>query len=402
VSKEVEKILLQDKELNYIFRVSEAVKNGDTKVIQCLCNQGAPLNYKNNDGNTPLMEAIKNKKLPIVMKLVANPDVDKEIPDNNGATPVFVAAEKGNNPEMVFILYLLIRAGADPNTPNDDKNSPLFIAAKNNNMVAVEELLKYSTNSVFLRGEGGKTPFFIAAEKGNNEILTMLQQKGANLNAVDNYLNIPIFAAVANRHISTVAKLIEMGVNINKKGAEGIRALDVARKATFEATNEADRKISEGIEKILINAGAKSTQPDLQSSVARPELPKDTNIDIETRLQFVNYYKDMATKKTKQRWYDAYIMLYIVDTKFEAIQRQAELEKGQNIETTERQLRKNYKRLSLILHPDKCTSALSVYYKSQGLSRNEAHTKAENNCTESTQILSDAKDYIMGKCDSEF
>ena len=73
-----------------------AVKRGDTTYVKsALDSKTNDINETNADGQTPLMIAVDNQDLNMVLLLVQyKPDINKT--DKNGKTAKSIAAEKGN------------------------------------------------------------------------------------------------------------------------------------------------------------------------------------------------------------------------------------------------------------------------------------------------------------------
>ena len=65
-----------------------AVRGGSVECVELLAGvEGVPWNEKNNNGNTPLMKALKENKLDIAKVLLQYPRVDVTVPDDEGQTP---------------------------------------------------------------------------------------------------------------------------------------------------------------------------------------------------------------------------------------------------------------------------------------------------------------------------
>lgn len=87
-----------------------------------LLDQGADINARNVDGDTPLHTHVAHPEADPRFLLERGADVDVE--NNRGENPTFVAV---SSPEM---MDLLIRAGADPHTHNEVGDTPLIAAIR--------------------------------------------------------------------------------------------------------------------------------------------------------------------------------------------------------------------------------------------------------------------------------
>ena len=96
-----------------------AAFNRDTNVVLFLVSKGADVNAKDDDGFTPLMQAMlmgnDNKPAaPIVEILVAN-GADPNAQDKQGNTPLILASERG----VLEAAQALVAKGADINAKNN-------------------------------------------------------------------------------------------------------------------------------------------------------------------------------------------------------------------------------------------------------------------------------------------
>ena len=105
--------------------------NGSLKVVKCLIENGANINIRDNNGQTPLYHAADEDKFEIVKYLIdfgAWIDLKNTV---NNYTPLHAAVEEGHQNVVKF----LIENGANVNICNKDFQSPLHFA--------VESVFKY-------------------------------------------------------------------------------------------------------------------------------------------------------------------------------------------------------------------------------------------------------------------
>ena len=74
----------------------------DRDVIRFLVRRGARINSHDENGNTPLIIAVKNGKRLVAKHLIDN-NADVNVPSNNGITPL-ATAKKINNQDLVSLL----------------------------------------------------------------------------------------------------------------------------------------------------------------------------------------------------------------------------------------------------------------------------------------------------------
>ena len=84
---------------------------------------------KNNFGNTPLHQACYNNQSEVVRELLKQDGIELNIVNDNGNTPLIIAAIESN----LLIVQLLLKAGADAKQRLLNGNTALHFAAENGN-----------------------------------------------------------------------------------------------------------------------------------------------------------------------------------------------------------------------------------------------------------------------------
>ena len=104
--------------------------------------------------------------------------------DNEGNTPLHLAAAKMDDPKIAEIL---IKHGARVNASNSKGQKPIHIAANrtDNNGAKCLELLIKNGAKLNLGNSKGMKPIHIAAESGNIKTLQLLIDNGAKVNCKD-------------------------------------------------------------------------------------------------------------------------------------------------------------------------------------------------------------------------
>ena len=245
-----------------------ATENGHLKVGMYLVENGANPNIQNNQGWNPLYLAVKARSAetgtvplrvdPAVshldyitfllengadpnLRLRANTLVRNSFQQTwmaeAGATPFFRAAWAAD----VTVMRLLLKYDADPKIATNDNTTPLIalsgvgfaegfshVAPEKDTIEAIELLLELGAD-VNAANKNGLTPLHGAAHRGDNTIVQLLVNKGADLLAKDNGRNndrdidagvvkpliplewaqgIPVGPSSAIRHSSTVDLII--------------------------------------------------------------------------------------------------------------------------------------------------------------------------------------------------
>jgi cytohesin len=180
--------------------------------------------------------------LLIVQSLfLLDPEMDVDIRKSTGDTPLLTAV---TNNRLPVVRYLLGR-GADPGAASKDGRLPLHEAVQVGNTFMVKALLVAGANPNERDGQG-ITPIQYAAGVANPVMAQLLFERGAVVNAVvpttpesdlDEY-NIQGFTALhlaaQNGFDLTVRALLECGAHVKAKTPNGATALWVAAKHNCE------------------------------------------------------------------------------------------------------------------------------------------------------------------------
>ncbi|XP_060090122.1 kinase D-interacting substrate of 220 kDa isoform X2 [Heteronotia binoei] len=156
-------------------------------------------------------------------------DVDER--NENGQTPLMLAAEQGN----LEIVQELIKKGANCNLEDSDNWTALISAAKEGHTAIVSELLNCNVNLEH-RDMGGWTALMWACYKGRTEVAELLLEKGANPNITGlQYSVYPIIWAAGRGHSRIVQLLLQHGAKVNCSDKYGTTSLIwAARKGHLE------------------------------------------------------------------------------------------------------------------------------------------------------------------------
>lgn len=176
----------------YITKNSQAKKN--LKCLLCDIVRWTEERFVWPDEDKDVVEAILD--MGVNVNTVDKGDVGN---DNPGCAPIITAAAKNR----IKVVTLLLDRGADIETSDP---------------------------------WDGRTPFMSAALNGHNEILDLLLQRKANINAYNCLGKTALMYAVYNRHVKTIEKLIAAGINIHLVDERGKTALELAESAAKSFT----------------------------------------------------------------------------------------------------------------------------------------------------------------------
>eukprot|EP00210_Caulerpa_lentillifera_P005662 g5415.t1 len=260
----------QDKEL------FKAVEAGDSSLVESLLADGeVDIEVVNRRGFTPLILAALNGDL-VLVRLLIDFKAQIDAQTNAGYTALHVAAarghldvlqylikhganlrlkaKRGETPLLFATLYgqrpsvhFLLQNGATLNSTTNAGFNVLHLAALYGHLSIVEYLVSETGVDLDTRqNKTGATALFLAAEKGFPEVVKILLTSGADLNQTTVQDVSPLFVASQQGHVSVVELLINNGANLaTQESVQGATALIIA------VCNAHER-----IVRRLINAGA--------------------------------------------------------------------------------------------------------------------------------------------------
>ena len=220
----------------------------NVNIIDFLIKAGADVNASNSE-STVLMSAIDSgKPEKIIAVLEAGVDVNKKLPDDTTAL-FYVSGLK--TPEAADIVKLLLAHGADVDSPKGVD-------------FALDHAIKAGNTEIaqILRAAGGIRNFAWLCSNGTfYEVLNELKVRRVDVNATWGDVT-PLMFALENDDVDVLRLLIEAGANINacrKIPFKGMcTVLDLAKIKQISPFGKAAQRV-----KILRSFGAKSLHPEL-------------------------------------------------------------------------------------------------------------------------------------------
>jgi uncharacterized protein len=166
----------------------KAVKFDDINEVNKQLAKGMDPNLTDDQGMPLLVLAAREKSDKVAEALVANPKTDIEIQDKAGENAMMLAALNGDMP----MVQLLISKDAEVN-------------------------------------KKGWAPLHYAAANGHDDVVKLLLDHSAYVDAGSPNGTTPLMMAARGGHVSTVKLLLDNGADLNVKNQIGMNALDFAK-----------------------------------------------------------------------------------------------------------------------------------------------------------------------------
>lgn len=254
-----------------------AKNNKNIEVVKVLINAGADVNSRNKDSWTPLMWAARDNENVEITRALINAGADVNASSDFGWTPLILAARSNENLEVAKALLeagataapaiggnetVVVKLTSAISSRDLERFKVLIAAGADVNARAIEcntysnrdECLEYSRYSRdysyhyrFYDGDyngNGQTLLHFAASKGSAEVVKMLLEAGADVNAKereyrcndDNCGRTPLHVAASKGNAEIVKMLLEAGADKTIRDAEDKTAADYVKRGSAEGT----------------------------------------------------------------------------------------------------------------------------------------------------------------------
>ncbi|PHH75993.1 hypothetical protein CDD80_1894 [Ophiocordyceps camponoti-rufipedis] len=271
--------------------LSKAASWGYKSVMKILLDNGADIEARDHDDETPLLFAIQSIKHPEnATEFLLDRGADIHTRGQNNATPLLCAL--GAFCPSVALCELLLDRGADLEARDDDYDTPLLRAAGNCDLpYEIVELLLDRGANVEARDKDGKTPLMLASTFHLDETVPkLLLDRGADIKARDQDTKTPLLCATSSDYLTDaiISLLLDRGDDIEARDKNSRTPLLCAAGSVEDF--DADSAV-----KLLLDRGADIEARDAmgktplmhacKTSKAVVELLLDRGADIEARDQ---------------------------------------------------------------------------------------------------------------------
>ena len=199
-----------------------AVISGNTDAAKLLIQNGA------QNADKAIMFAISEANTNVIKKLIESNIININEENQYGITPLILASMNGRT----NVAKLLIENGAQVDAVNKFGASALIYATKAGHLGVVKLLVKNKANTGIKTVKDHLTPLMSAAESGYADIVKYLaEETSADVNArdIENWTAL-IWASINKGHPDVVKVLLEHGADVNAVNNDGAGALMLASK----------------------------------------------------------------------------------------------------------------------------------------------------------------------------
>ncbi|MCK4719365.1 ankyrin repeat domain-containing protein, partial [bacterium] len=208
-----------------------ACDSGAVDIVRMLIDAGVIIDFvigdqSDMDLTSPIYRASRNNYREIVVMLL-EAGADPDAGFRQYRSPLINACGRGD----AEMFELLIEAGADVNRHDHNGITPLIIASKFNFPVLVSRLIELGADVHVASDEYYQTALTAAAARNNTQVMGMLLDAGAGIEALDYENWTPLMFAISWGQEDAVRLLIDRGANVHAKDIYGRSTIDIANNA---------------------------------------------------------------------------------------------------------------------------------------------------------------------------
>ena len=220
----------------HILSESDITDEGNAlNLVLLLFKNGAELDKRDKDNETPLLRAIRSNLFELAGTLLEH-GADSNVENNEGDTPFHILSESDikDDRKMLNLVQLLLKKGAEVNRRDKDKETPLHLAIHRNRLMLAEVLLKNGADSIAENNEG-QTPLHVLSElrcwpRDEGDILHLalsLLKHGAEVNRRGKDEETPLHLAIRCNSFKLAGILLEHRADVTAENDKGQTPLHI-------------------------------------------------------------------------------------------------------------------------------------------------------------------------------
>jgi ankyrin len=205
-----------------------ALQLGNIRIASQLIQAGAHVDAKGNDGRTVLYYVIREVQLD-AMRFLLDHGADVNVRDKDGISPLDDAVRTG----PLDTVALLLAHGARLNEPNPETGAtPINVAASRGNAEVVHFLLEFHPD-LGIPDKHGHGPLENAVRFGRKDAALLLLEAKSKEPQTTRFLGKMLEPAIRNDEPLVIDALLKHGVSANAAFPSGVTPLDAAAFAGY-------------------------------------------------------------------------------------------------------------------------------------------------------------------------
>ncbi|MCG8340757.1 MAG: ankyrin repeat domain-containing protein, partial [Cytophagales bacterium] len=247
----------------------DAAGKGDKDAAKALVKADADVNAQDDEGETPLHCTVQEGDKDVLDILLGASNIQVDTKDNEGRTPLYDAVEEAlekageEREKAIYVIKALLEKGAQVKEKAEDGKSPFELAEEKDDQEIIDLLLAYDLDNT--PDQEGNTPLIKAIKEGNTAEARKLINRGVDVTRADTSdERSPLWWASYMANTEIAALLISKGAEVDRKDKNGVtplaaviqKVVDMALKGQRVTKEDLEPYEGEGVIKLLVNGGA--------------------------------------------------------------------------------------------------------------------------------------------------